>query len=195
MKTDEIRTLDDSEFRVIDGAEGAMPKIVGYAAVFNSLSNDLGGFREKIQPGAFSEALSPDREILALVQHDPGRILGRRTAGTLTLKEDERGLWAEISPPNTTVGRDAVENIRRGDMKGMSFRFNQPKDSWSRDGTTNVRSIKSFGIIREVTLTAVPAYEATTAEVRAALDMLDKEAAATPKRDAAKRRLFLARTK
>jgi HK97 family phage prohead protease len=91
--------------------------------VFNARSANLGGFREEIAPGAFTDALAANEEVLALVEHSPEKILGRRSMGTLTLAQDDKGLRVEIDPPNTTVGNDAVENVRRGDIKGMSFRF------------------------------------------------------------------------
>jgi HK97 family phage prohead protease len=96
---------------VIDGADGKR-KIVGYAAVFNARSANLGGFREEIAPGAFTDALAANEEVLALVEHSPEKILGRRSMGTLTLAQDDKGLRVEIDPPNTTVGNDAVENVR-----------------------------------------------------------------------------------
>lgn len=156
------------ELRLIGGDEKQLPKIVGYAAVWNSMSEDLGGFREKIMPGAFADALRSSGDIIALVHHDPSMVLGRRSKGTLQLKEDERGLQVEITPPNTNVGRDAVENIRRGDVAGMSFRMNRVKDSWGKEGGGAVRTLHSVGLLREVTLTSMPAYSDTMATLRSA---------------------------
>ncbi len=176
------------ELRVIDGET---PKIVGYAAVFNSLSHDLGGFREQIIPGAFSGAIAEGKEILAMLHHDPKLTIGRRSRGTLTLQEDSKGLRVEITPPNNTLGKDTIESVRRGDLSGMSFRFGGAKDDWGRDSAGRVRTIKSFGNVPEVTLTPIPAYEATSAELRDKLAALDKQEKATPIRDAAERELRL----
>lgn len=159
------RYFADAELRVVDGPNGK-PRIVGYAAVFNTRSADLGGFYEEIAPGAFTEALAATNEVLALVEHNPGQILGRRSAGTLTLTQDDHGLRFEIDPPETTVGNDAVVNVRRKDISGGSFRFPRgAKDSWRRDGGDSVRTIQKCGL-SEVTLTAIPAYDATSASIR-----------------------------
>jgi HK97 family phage prohead protease len=201
------RFFANAELRVIDGANGR-PRIVGYAAVFNARSGNLGGFREEIAPGAFTDALAANEEVLALVEHSPEKILGRRSMGTLTLAQDDKGLRVEIDPPNTTVGNDAVENVRRGDIKGMSFRFPRgAKDSWRSDGGDSVRTLHKVGLL-EVTLTSVPAYDATSVSLRALNDKEEGEMRAyyeseiaklkpptapptTPKRNMAERRLKL----
>lgn len=192
---DETRSFFADELRVVDGAEGQLPKIVGYAAVFNSLSEDLGGFREMILPGAFAGALAPDREVLALVAHDTSQILGRRSAGTLNLREDNKGLYVEISPPNNTLGKDTVESVRRKDFTGMSFRFAPDvKDDWSRESSGfRKRTIRSFGTLREVTVTGIPAYPESTAELREKLAAMDREETGTPRLNLARRRLRLLR--
>lgn len=188
--TSELRFNCDVELRAIDGDKARLPKIVGYAAIFNSVTNNIPGFSEVILPGAFRDALASKDEVLALFEHDPKQILGRRSRGTLTLEEDGKGLRVEIDTPNTTLGRDAVEGVRRGDLAGMSFRFKQPVDSWRRDGGTNLRSISKFGKLLEVTLTGLPVYESTTAEVRSALEALN--APAYDRTDYLKNRLKLA---
>lgn len=176
----------DGELRVDDGEK---PKITGYAAIFNSLSNDLGGFREQILPGAFRDVLSANGEILALMNHDPRQVVARRSTGTLSLREDPKGLYVEVTPPNTTIGRDLVENIRVGNIRGMSFHFNKPTDTWERRSGDRIRTISRVGEVREVTFTAIPCYTETTAQVRSMLDKFDAEDKATPRRDAAYRRL------
>ncbi|HEX9344233.1 MAG TPA: HK97 family phage prohead protease, partial [Actinomycetota bacterium] len=168
------RFFSNAELRVIDGPSGR-PRIVGYAAVFNARSGDLGGFREEIAPGAFTDALAADGDVLALVEHNPGLILGRRSSSTLSLQQDARGLRVEIDPPNTTVGNDAIENVRRGDIKGMSFRFPRgAKDSWRKDGSDSVRTLHKVGLL-EVTLTSIPAYDATSVSLRALDDRAEAE--------------------
>lgn len=171
--TEYPRFFADAELRVVEG-EGGKRKIVGYAAIYNARSENLGGFVEEVAPGAFTDALAANTEVLALVEHSPDKILGRRSMGTLSLSEDARGLRVEIDPPNTTVGNDAVENVRRGDIKGMSFRFPKgAKDSWRSDKGDNVRTLHKVGLL-EVTLTSVPAYAQTSVSLRA---LTDKEEA------------------
>lgn len=145
--------------------EGGQPVIAGYAVVFNSLSRDLGGFREVIAPGAFAGSLAGG-DIRALWSHDHGIVLGRTKAGTLKITEDKKGLRVEIKPPQSAAGY--VESIRRGDVDGMSFGFMVDRDDWTRaqDGTT-VRTVTE-GRLVEVSPVAFPAYPASSVGVRAA---------------------------
>lgn len=150
-----------------DGDAGEQPHIVGYAAVFNSPSCDLGGFIERIAPGAFADSLANGDDVRALVDHDWGRIIGRRKAGTLTLEEDERGLLTDTVPPDTSVGRDIVESIRRGDVDQMSFAFDTLEDDWStaEDGQTirELRKVKLW----DISPVTFPAYDETSVSVSA----------------------------
>ena len=155
------------------GEVSEQPKIVGYAAVYNSLSQDLGGFKEKITRGAFAESLRNNDEVHALFNHSDDKILGRRGAGTLKLWEDDHGLRVEITPPNTSDGRDVVELLRRGDLVSMSFGFYNTKDSWeTRDGE-DIRTIESARLF-DVSVVTNPAYQATSVGVRSAIRSLEK---------------------
>jgi HK97 family phage prohead protease len=140
----------------------------GYAALFNSRSENLGGFTETIAPGAFSRSLKSRNDIKLLWNHDTGAVLGSTRAGTLTLTEDARGLRVSAELPNTSYGRDARELVSRGDVRAFSFGFSIPSrggDEWSSDGTE--RTLKSVRL-HEVSLVAFPAYPETngTASVR-----------------------------
>jgi HK97 family phage major capsid protein/HK97 family phage prohead protease len=142
-------------------AEGDAQVIEGYAAVFNSLSEDLGGFREQIAPGAFKSSM--DGDIRALWNHDTGQVLGRTTAGTLQLVEDKRGLKVRIMPPKSASG--LVESVARGDVDAMSFGFTIDKDSWQKTATGPVRTLHGVNL-KEVSIVAFPAYKATSVEAR-----------------------------
>jgi HK97 family phage prohead protease len=108
--------------------------IAGYAAVFNS-ETDIGGmFREKIAPGAFAPSLNAD--VRALWNHDTNHVLGRTKAGTLRLSEDAHGLAVEIDLPDTQAARDLRENMRLGNVDGMSFGFRVTKQEWDETGKT-----------------------------------------------------------
>jgi HK97 family phage prohead protease len=138
----------------------------GYAAVFNSPSQPL-PFTEKIAAGAFHRSLRSRNDIKLLWNHDTGSVLGSTRAGTLSLIEDGYGLKVRASFPNTQLGRDTSELVRRGDIDSMSFGFSVPAggDEWSSDGSE--RTLKSVRL-HEVSIVAFPAYEATagTASVR-----------------------------
>jgi len=149
------------EFRV----EGDEPKIRGYAAVFNRLSEPLGGFVEKIAPGAFKKTLK-EADVRALFNHDPNNVLGRSSAKTLTLKEDDKGLFMEIDPPDTVQGRDVVTLIERGDVKEASFAFRVVKDSWTNEeGKTPIRTLEEVRLF-DVSPVTYPAYPQTTVDIR-----------------------------
>lgn len=143
--------------------------VVGYSAVFDKFSEDLGGFREKITPGAFADAL-PRSDVRALANHDPTMLLGREKAGTLRMEEDKVGLRVSIDLPDTSVGRDTAESIRRGDMDGMSFAFtlddSDDADDWEWNADVPVRTIKRFGQIYDVGPVTYPAYPDTSAAMR-----------------------------
>lgn len=147
---------------------GGRPIIRGYAARFNSvsfpISSAFGSFRERIRPGAFRNAIRGD--VRALVNHDASKILGRTKSGTLTLREDNSGLYCEISPPDTSVGRDAVESVKRGDLDGMSFGFGVIDEDWSKteDGQ-QVRELREVQLY-DVSVVTYPAYPSTSVALR-----------------------------
>lgn len=151
--------------------EGQSPKIRGYAAVYYDGTPESEyrlweGAVERIMPGAFDHALrSEDDDVVALFNHNPSLILGRRQAGTLRLSEDSRGLIYEIDPPDTQVGRDLVASLRRGDVRGSSFMFGVRDESWTKDGPRDVRELRSV-TLHDVGPVTFPAYEATSAGVR-----------------------------
>ncbi len=161
MAKRETRNVD-ADFEIREKGDGMT--FVGYAAKFNSRSENLGGFVETIMPGAFKRSLRSRNDVKLLVNHDAGRVLASTRSGTLRLKEDSVGLRVEADLPNTTDGRDMAELLRRGDLSSMSFGFSVVKDSWSNDGTE--RSLESVRLF-ETSIVAFPAYQATEASVRA----------------------------
>lgn len=165
--------VSTQKFEVREDGDGMT--FEGYAAVFNSPSQPL-PFTEKIAPGAFHRSLRSRNDIKLLWNHDTGSVLGSTRAGTLTLSEDSFGLRVKATFPNTQLGRDTSELVRRGDVDSMSFGFSVPSggDEWSGDGTE--RTLKSVRL-HEVSIVAFPAYEATagTASVRG-LDKIAKRA-------------------
>ena len=144
--------------------DGGAPKITGYAAVFNE-ETDLGYFREVIRPGAFKRSISEGADVRALVEHDPARIIGRTKAGTLSLREDEKGLLVEIEPPDTTVGTDVVKSLKRGDLDKMSFGFFIKGEEMKKVDGQWLREINDVDLF-DVSVVAFPAYEGTSVEAR-----------------------------
>lgn len=153
-------------------AAGEPKKIYGHAALFNSLSQDLGGFREQIAPGAFTRAITED-DVRALFNHDANLILGRNISGTLKLMEDSRGLAFEITPPDTQAGRDIVTSIERGDISQNSFGFTTVKDSWDKVGDGVVRTLIEVKLF-DVSPVVYPAYLETDVAVRSFNKFLEK---------------------
>jgi HK97 family phage prohead protease len=139
----------------------------GHAAIFDSLSEDLGGFREQIQVGAFADAVKND-DVRALFNHDPNLILGRSKAGTLRLTEDAQGLAIEIDPPDTQYARDLMVSMERGDISQMSFGFSVRAggQSWSKaDDGRKIRTLTSLRLF-DVSPVTYPAYASTDIALR-----------------------------
>lgn len=151
----EQRTVDVE----VEGVQTEGRTLRGYAAVFDVLSDDLGGFRERIAPGAFADVLSDD--VRLLVDHD-GVPLARTKAGTLRLSEDARGLRFDADLPETTAARDLRESVSRGDVDGASFRFTVGEEQWDGD----VRTIVKVAELRDVCIATFPAYPAASIELR-----------------------------
>lgn len=145
-------------------SENDKPKIRGTAAVFNELSLDLGGFRERIMPGAFAKTLEEGSTKKAYWNHNSDRVLGSTKSGTLVLEERDGGLYFEIDPPEWAA--EHVESIERGDVDQMSFGFRTVKDRWAKDEDGRViRDLVEVQLF-EVSPVATPAYPQTDAQVR-----------------------------
>lgn len=192
----ERRVVSVANFEVREATGDEPPVISGYAAVFNEWSEDLGGFVEKIEPGAFSGAISRD-DVRALVNHDANYVLGRNIAGTLLMEEDEQGLRVVIMPPETTWATDLMTSMRRGDIDQMSFGFGVIDDDWRSENGMTRRTLKELRLY-DVSVVTYPAYPQTTVAVRskvnelasqgAGLDKAAEEAAAPQGRRAARKR-------
>lgn len=162
------------------GTEGAAAKtLVGYAAKYDVWSEDLGGFRERIQPGAFDKAMAEGHDVRALVNHDSNIVLGRTTAGTLRLSTDETGLRMEVDLPETQAARDLAVSVERGDIDQMSFGFmiGPGGSSWDLEATPAERTITEVAELLDVSVVTYPAYPQTEVALRA-LDQA--KAAAVP---------------
>ena len=149
--------------------EGESRTLEGYAVVFGSMSEDLGGFREVIEPGAFTAALSEGPDVRALFNHDPNLVLGRTTNGTLRLSEDAYGLKMAVSLPATTYATDVHTLVQRGDVNQMSFAFRARKggETWkTEEDGQRLRRLRALSLF-DVSVVTYPAYQATTVAARA----------------------------
>lgn len=145
------------------------PRLTGYAAIFDAPSEDLGGFVEYVRQGAFARSLrSNTADPLALVHHMPHLVLGRRSAGTLKLEEDGRGLAFDIELPDTQTARELAVSVERGDIRGASFAFSVPRDGdrWTFTDSGAVRELLDVDL-HEISITATPAYPDTEVARRA----------------------------
>lgn len=166
----EIRSLV-SDLHIESREEGTVGRtIVGYAAKFESWSDPImGWFREKIARGAFDGCDLSD--VIMCFNHNTDSILARTTSGTLRLEVDEIGLRFTFEAPNTTLGSDMLELIRRGDVSKCSFRFGVAQDEWQYADEPNglamdERAILKFSRVVDVSLVVFPAYPETEASVR-----------------------------
>ena len=156
----EIRTFNVENLELRQ--EGEDNIVVGYGSVFNTLSNELGGFREIIAEGAFDGRLNDD--VRFLINHD-GLPLARTTNGTLKLTTDERGLKYEAQVANTSLGRDLIELMKNGTVNQSSFAFVVEDDSWEvRDGI-NIRTVNKVSRLYDVSAVTYPAFEEASASV------------------------------
>lgn len=157
----ERRYITATELRLKDDDDESNA-ITGYAAVFNSWSEDLGFFKEKIERGAFKTTIE-DGDIRALINHDPNLIIGRTKNGTVRLWEDERGLGFEIDLPETSYAKDLRESIKRKDITQNSFGFQTVRDLWSDDGKRRTLvEVKLF----DISPVTFPAYKQTNVKMR-----------------------------
>ena len=159
----ERRNFPVEELRAITD-EAGLRHITGYAAVFNSLSEDLGGFREKIDPGAFADTLNTG-DVRALKNHNSDYVLGRNKSGTLTLSEDQRGLKIDIIPPDAQWAKDLMVSIDRKDIDQMSFGFRTIDQMWEGEYPEEIRTLMKVDLF-DVSPVTFPAYPDTEVGLR-----------------------------
>jgi len=178
----ERRLIAEQPGLEVKADENGRTVIRGYAAVFESESQDLGGFVEVVERGAFDEVMQSSPDVFGKYNHE--RVIGRTSSGTMRLMVDERGLRYEIDPPRAAA--DVVELIERGDVRGSSFAFRTKAadETWKRDDQGRmVRRIKKFSFLGDAGPVDTPAYLATETYVsKRALEMAltDEQRADSP---------------
>lgn len=171
MKDKEIRNLAQTvEIRNDDETEENI--IVGYALKFNRWSEDLGGFKEIISPGALDGTDMSD--VRALIDHTATNIIGRTVAGSLKLEVDDIGLKFRCKVPNTTYAKDLMENLRNGNINQCSFAFTVEDEEIDYDEEADMfsRTIKKIRQLFDVSVVTYPAYRDT--DVAPALRSIEK---------------------
>lgn len=165
-----IKTMKEkrkaAEIRAAASADSEPKKIVGYAAVFDKPSEDM-GFIEYVRKGAFADALKTS-DARALFNHDTDTLpLGRQSSGTLVLKEDDTGLLFEITPPDTQIARDLMTSIDRGDIKEASYGFIVDVDEWDYSNKDVVkRTIIKVREVFDVSPVVFAAFNDTSVALR-----------------------------
>lgn len=153
--------MDKLELRFARGSSVEGRSLYGVAAPYG-VQTRIADFREVIAPGAFTRSLSAGADVLALADHDPAKVLGRTSTGTLQLRDGANGLEYRLALPETSVGNDLRELASRGDLGGVSFGFNVVRDSWEGD----VRTLHEVQLHEISIVQAWPAYPTTTVSLR-----------------------------
>lgn len=151
----------DIERRAAAGVTASGRTLTGYVATYRTPAA-IDGFIERIAPGAFTATLASGRDVLALSDHDTKAVLGRTKSGSLTLREDAKGLHFTLQLPNTQAGNDLVELAKRNDLGGMSFGFVATDESW--DG--NSRELRAVELHEVSVVQSWPAYSQTEVSLR-----------------------------
>ena len=154
--------MERREYRAATAVEGN--RLIGHPSVFNQRAR-IKDFWEEVAPGTFDRALREQHDVVCLANHD-GLPLGRTTAGTLRLGTDADGLTLDNDLPDTTLGRDVRELVRRGDLRSMSFGFQVTDEAWSvlEDGS-QLRTIRDVDLF-DVSVVTFPAYAGTDLALR-----------------------------
>ena len=164
----EIRTFEGSNYEIRESEDGKRI-LEGHAIKWEQLSVQMGWswkFREKFQKGSFDEYLGSGEDTKFLVDHETGKVLGRSKKGTLTLKSDDTGLWYSLEIPKTSLGNDAYEDVRSGNKEHISVGFRKLGEQWDESDEANIIRTITKANLPEISLTAWPAYEQTTASAR-----------------------------
>jgi HK97 family phage prohead protease len=163
----EVRSFKAAQPFTVRTLQDGRKQVSGYAIVWNSLSQDLGGFTEICSPGMLTRTLRENPDVLILRDHKQELLLGRTTAGTLALRTDNTGLAFTVTLPATAIGDDTYENVKLGNLQGVSFGFSTVEDSWAVDSDGNVvRTLLDIDLY-EISPCSFPAYMATSVDARA----------------------------
>lgn len=174
MEQERIKIRTTFEVRSVGEGEEKQIHLQGYALIFDSLSEDLGYFREIIKKGALDNCKMDN--VVLNINHDMNKPLARNNKyngiGALTLTVDEKGLFFDAIPTDTSYSRDLISNMRAGIIDKCSFAFTLDwKDNevqtwdWDDNGRGyDLRTIYKIKEIFDVSIVTNPAYESTSCE-------------------------------
>ena len=145
--------------------------LTGYAITWSEIAEPYPGLLESFEPRAFADFLSRDPDVFACYAHDTRHLLGRTSSGTVRLEEDDVGLAFELDLPNTTLGRDVAELVRRGDLRGMSIAFCVERETLEDEGD-KIRRVVHAASLYEISIVHDPAYRETSVGFRSAHDVM-----------------------
>lgn len=189
-----IKEIRNNPTGIVTRAEGDSRTVKGRAVVFDSWSEDLGGFREKIARGALDGVIERS-DIFALLDHRRDRgILGRSKRGdqvSLRLNVTDEGLDYEFEAPDTALGDELLSCLERGEIDGSSFAFTVLEDQWERVGDEYQRTITKIDELYDVSPVYSPAYSQTTCDLRGMETLKAEERAAEERRIAEEKRVKL----
>lgn len=164
--TREVRSFTAPQPFTVRTLQDGSKQVSGYAIVFGSQSQDLGGFSEVCSSQMLTRTLRENPDILLLRDHKQELLLGRTTAGTLELRTDETGLFFQARMPQSATGDDTYENVKLRNLTGCSFGFTTVEDSWAVDSDGNVvRTLLDVDLF-ELSLCSFPAYTSTSVSAR-----------------------------
>jgi len=163
----ELRSFN-SEFRAT--IEGEEKKLTGYGAIYNRLSEDFGGWFERIKPDAFDRALSENTDIKILFNHDPNLVLGSTKAGTAKVYSDSIGLVYDVVLPDTQTANDLYKSINRGDIYQSSFAFSVKNSEWITENGKAIRELSDCDLY-DCSPVTYPMYVNTSVNVRSIQDV------------------------
>lgn len=166
--------------------------LTGYAITWSEIAEPYPGLLESFQPRAFADFLSRDPDVYACYAHDTRHLLGRTSSGTFRLEEDDVGLAFELDLPNTTLGRDVAELVRRGDLRGMSIAFCVERETLEDEGD-KIRRVVHAASLYEISIVHDPAYRETSVGFRSAHDVMMELRSRTRAAQDARRRCARAR--
>ncbi len=131
---------------------------------YNSMSEELWGFREQIAPGAFTRTLKNGTDVFALWAHDDSKVLASRRSGTLTFEDKLDGLHFSVEMRSNPINDDYYEAVARGDVLGVSFGFFSEQEEWDQSQTPAIRTLKSVRLLEVSPGVAFPAYAGAQSE-------------------------------